>query len=203
MNSALRHHPQARILRTCLRRLRSRITTSKTRRNPDEQRVERMELGKSRLEARLAQLRGQEHLSSIPLFGKPLGHPYENGVEMSDTRDATVWYLVEDDGPLAEPRIEGEGIQIHQLVFRKVTRLAVTEEFQRYHRRQFRNRGYIPSQSLYEVRNSRMLKAMRNTERERLTHWVLFLDRRWVDILAEDVAPHRDDVKQPRSHGTR
>jgi len=203
MNSTLSHQPQARVLRTCLRRLRARITASKARRNSDEQRVERMELGKSRLEARMAQLRGQEHLSSIPLFGKPLGHPYENGVEMDEHRDAIVWYLVEDDGPLAEPLVDGDGIQLHQLVFRKVTRLSVTEEFQQYHRRQFRNRGYIPSQSLYEVRNSRMLKAMQNTERERLTHWVFFLDRRWVDVLAEDVAPHRDDVKRPHSHGNR
>lgn len=182
---------QLRRLRTCLRRLRRRTSDLKLRSPADRVRRSRMEGAQAVLEARAAGLRGQEHLWPIPLLSEPLVGGSQGLAEMDDSRKAVLFFHAPDRLRIVEP---GEpAFTTHRLAFHNVACLSVNEEIQHWHRRRFRRKGYVNSRAFYEVRNSRTLKALSSSRREKLTHWVFYIERMRFEMIAEDVVPLRDN----------
>lgn len=183
---------QLRRLRTCLRRLRRRTGELKLRTPADRVRRSRMEGAQAVLEARAAGLRGQEHLSPVPLLCEPMVNGHPKLVQMDDHQDAVISFLAHDSVRVGEP-YEAD-IATHRLAFYKVACASAHEEIQHWHRRQFRRKGYVSSRAFYEVRNSRTLKALSSSRREKLTHWVFYIERMRFEMIAEDVVTLRDNA---------
>lgn len=182
---------QLRRLRTCLRRLRRRTGELKLRSPADRVRRSRMEIAQAVLEARAAGLRGQEHLSPVPLLCEPMVNGHPKLVQVDDNRDAVISFLAHDHVRVGEPH--EAGIATHRLAFYKVASASVHEEIQHWHRRRFRRMGYVHSRAFYEVRNSRTLKALSSSRQGKLTHWVFYIERMRFEMIAEDVVTLRDN----------
>lgn len=150
-----------------------------------------MEGAQAVLEARAAGLRGQEHLSPVPLLCEPMVNGHPKLVQMDDNRDAVISFLAHDHVRVGEPH--EAGIATHRLAFYKVACASVHEEIQHWHRRRFRRKGYVHSRAFYEVRNSRTLKALSSSRQGKLTHWVFYIERMRFEMIAEDVVTLRDN----------
>lgn len=144
----------------------------------------RAELRLAGHEAKLAELRQQEHLHPIPLVAEPLRLHHAH-VETDHQRDALVSFAAwtvptVDEGERKPDRV--------QLAFGGVMHLAVVEEFHDRHRRRFLGRGYFKRFSFYELRRSLLvpeLQACRETPP--LTHWVFYLWHMRVEVVANRV----------------
>ena len=144
----------------------------------------RAELRLAGHEAKLADLRQQEHLHPIPLVAEPLRlhHTY---VETDHQRDVLVTFYAWTVPPVDAENWKPDRVQ---LAFSGVMHLAVVEEFHDRHRRGFRGRGHFRRFSFYELRRSPLvpgLQACRETPP--LTHWVFYLWRMRVEVVGSTV----------------
>ena len=147
---------------------------------------ERAELRCARAEALLASLRKQEYLHPVPLVGEPASCRHHAHVETDWKRDAIVTFS-------SRSMTNGSGRDVWtprrvQLVFHGVMHLAVVEEFHDQHRRSYRRRGHLQRFAFYELRASPLaMQLQKLRESPPLTHWVFYLWRMRVEVVATDV----------------
>lgn len=141
----------------------------------------RAELRLAGHEAKLAELRQQEHLHPIPLVAEPLRLHHAH-VETDQRREALVTFDAWTVPTVDEEERKPDRVQ---LGFSGVMHLAVVEEFHDRHRRRFLGRGYFRRFSFFALRRSLLapeLQACRETPP--LTHWVFYLWRMRVEVVA-------------------
>ncbi len=144
----------------------------------------RAELRLAGHEARLAEMRQQEHLHPIPLVAEPLRCHHVH-VETDHRRDALVTFSAWTVPPVDDEERKPDRVQ---LTFGGVMHLAVTEEFHDRHRRGFRGRGYFRRFSFYELRRSPLMPVLQICrETPPLTHWVFYLWRMRVEVVSSTV----------------
>ena len=154
---------------------------------------DRAELRLVRNEARLASLRGQEHLYCRPLVAEPIAGHDARVETTGDSMNAIVtfgtWSLdVTDD-------YEERKIDRIQLVFGAAMHVAVTLDFDGQHLGGHCGRGYSRRFSFYEVRGSPLVPEVQNSAKvSSLKHWVFYLAAMRIEVVGGNVQ-HGSGIK--------